>query len=177
MSIEITDEVTKDVAEILYTGYASSNVPLDSQKIYKLYKEGHITDLGAYRADIEVLELLCSLGFSINHPGTCLFKDLVLKILYTLASGDKMTREQLKEALEEPFSAFYFDLARNELDLGIKSFHEIVSDACDNRDGNNADPELLALFEGVYEQSDFATLAMSVCDFVRVGAQKTALGL
>lgn len=178
MSIEITKEVTEDVVNILYNGYVNLLRQMPSmQEIYSMYKSGQLQSCGKYEREFKVLELLDSMGFPMNHPGTYFFKDLIIKIFYTLAFADHNGRINLIRELDNPFSNFYFDLARNDLDLGIKSFHEFVLDAFNNMDVGNADPDLLSYFESPLEENNLAHLAMCMSDYVKVGYQKTALGL
>lgn len=177
MSIRVTDEVIKDVVSILYDGYTSNKYFSDAE-LYKSYKNGELPEnLGGYELDIRVLSLLESLGFSMHQAGTYLFKELIIKIILILSHGGKDTRRQLEESLNEPYSAFYFDLAQNDLDLGIKSFFGFINEALSAIDYNAADPDILAFFESTLAEGNIGALALRASDYVKVGVQKAALGL
>ena len=76
--------------------------------------------------DFDVLSLLDSLGISINCMGTYLYKMLIVKIIELFELG--FSEEEIHEQVNDPYSQLYFDIARNDLDLGLKTFHSSIED-------------------------------------------------
>lgn len=90
--------------------------------------------------EMETLYLLEELGYPIDEMGTYFYKDMILKIVGYLENSSNKYEELLDE-LGNHYSNFYFDLARNELDVGIKTFHEVLESQILNIDHSNANPE------------------------------------
>ena len=113
---------------------------LEIEKIkYAKYKDGLFDNLDADTLlSMQVLELLEQSGYSLDMVGTYLFRDMIVRVSKRLNGEDthrKMleNRELIKE-LSNPYSQFYADLARNDLDMGINLFHEYLEDAQANVD-------------------------------------------
>lgn len=117
---------------------------------YKAHKNPH--SMNQTEKHMQVLELLERLGFPMAEVGTYYYKDLIIKII-TLLDDDLASEDQIADLLEQPYSQLYFDVARNELDVGIKSFNEYVLFAFDGIDIDKADSELL---ERVVKKMDSA---------------------
>lgn len=114
------------------------------KKQYEDYKERRLTDISDKELTrIQILELLECLGFPMDEVGTFYYKDLICRIIELLNEG--LSREDISVSLETPFSQIYFDVARNELDIGIKYFKEIIDSAFCKIDIDTADAELLAI--------------------------------
>lgn len=138
------NESRQDITRLFVSGYIEFSSSVMSEKaLYDKYKkkEAIISD-PRMKIEMEVLELLEGLGFPMDEIGTYFYKDLIARIVAILV-GDLADRPQIEAALEDPYSQLYFDVARNELDIGIKSFKEFVSLAFAKIDITNADPELL----------------------------------
>lgn len=73
-----------------------------------------------------ILDLLEKLGFSINEVGTFLYKKLILSLCDVI---EYMSTNEIKELLKNPYSQLYFDVARNDLDMGCLSFHSYIEHA------------------------------------------------
>lgn len=101
---------------------------------------------------MQILEMLEQLGFSMAEVGTYYFKELIIRIVELLNQG-LLSEDQISDFLEQPFSQLYFDVARNDLDIGIKSFNEYVNFAFGEIDINNANQELL---DKIIEKMDTA---------------------
>ena len=133
------------------------------KKKYVSYKmrteENHISEEQAL--EMETLSILEQLGYPMNNIGTYLYKNMIVKVVNHLESIiDKNNFEdeckKLIYQIENPFSQFYIDVARNDLDIGVKSFHQHVTKAVENVNYSVADPNLLINFNNyVFEKNDY----------------------
>ncbi len=139
---------------VFANGFANFSPYIISERnLYANYKSGKgPIVMSETQRHMKVLDLLERLGFPMAEVGTYYYKDLIMKIV-TLLEEDLASEEQIVELLEQPYSQLYFDLARNELDVGIKSFNEYVTLAFEGIDIEKADSELL---QRVVEKMDSA---------------------
>ena len=82
--------------------------------------------------DIEVLTYLENSGYSMDLMGTYYFKDMVITIMEKIVSFSSLDGEEYNNLMNEinnPYSQFYLDLARNRYDLGINTFNEYIRKA------------------------------------------------
>ena len=115
---------------------------------YKIGKNYSITEKRVF--EFEVLKLLEKLGFSDDEIGTYLYKDVIIKSIGFLEKNnkDKEKYDKLLEELNHQYSQIYFDIARNELEMGITTFHAHINKAFSNVDYKNADLTLIyAIFD------------------------------
>ena len=69
----------------------------------------------------------------MNDLGGYLYKDVICHIIDFLKKGFKPSEMiELKSQLEDAYSQFYFDIARNEKDMGLKTFHLCIQMAIEN---------------------------------------------
>ena len=101
---------------------------------YDIYKSGNSNNSINY--DIEemrVLSMLENLGFDMNEDGTYLYKNMVLKIknylCEILTKGDNVDLKDYLLGIKEKYSQFYVDVARNDMDMGVRTYHEYVEKA------------------------------------------------
>lgn len=84
-------------------------------------------------ADMSILLVLEELGYPMEEIGTYLYKDVVVKatkkIGEFIANQDGQALYDLADALNDGFSPFYHDLARNDRDMALKSFHVAIEEA------------------------------------------------
>ena len=118
----------------------------EQYKQYLNYKENKLNDISEdKKKEMETLNLLEELGYSIEKVGTYFYKDMILKIVEYLENLEEVNGfkkyNKLLEELANHYSNFYFDLARNDLDVGIKTFHEILKNQISSIDHNNANEE------------------------------------
>ena len=69
--------------------------------------------------------------------------------------------------MNNPFSQFYIDVARNDLDVGIKTFHSHIEDAFTKVNLSKADPSLL--FELCHNSSNninYGEYAFIICQYL-----------
>lgn len=105
-------------------------VSYDEKIDYIKYKNGCLNVKSSEaKLKFEILNLLEEMGFSINKLGTYFYKDVIINIikkLEILQSEENDTKNyevDLNKELVNPYSQFYFDLARNDYDIGTKTFH------------------------------------------------------
>ena len=120
--------------------YCASYSIKEQYKQYIDYKNNR-----TYDEHMEVIYLLEELGYPIEKIGIYFYKEMIIKIVQYLENienkaGFKKYHKLLDE-LDNHYSSFYFDVARNELDVGIKTFHEVLKNQILNINHSNANPE------------------------------------
>lgn len=103
----------------------------------------------------QILNLLEQMGLSKENVGTKYYADILDNIIYFIAkakSDDEV--EELKEQLQNPYSEFYFDIARNDNDTGLKTFHSLISDALP--DCATAEEQNISINKDNYKEVAFA---------------------
>jgi len=110
---------------------------------YKIGKNYHVSEERIF--EFEILKLLEKLGLSDEEIGTYLYKDVIMKSIKFLKKNkeDKEKYNKLYSELKQQYSQFYFDIARNELEMGITTFHEHIKTAFSNINYKNADLTLV----------------------------------
>ena len=117
------------------------------KKNYKQYKLGNISKLtNDELIDMKVLDLLYSLGYPNNELGTYLYKEVICELYrYINDNFDELTMveyEYIIKDLNNAYSQFYFNQARNILEMGVTSFHLYIQDTINKIDENKIDKEL-----------------------------------
>lgn len=113
------------------------------KKKYLEYKNGNIkTDSLDEILNLITLKLLEENGFHIDDIGTYLYRDIIINIIKRLNS-EHPNIEELKEELSNTYSQFYFDISRNERDMGVKTFHFYIKKAILNIKDENKTSNLL----------------------------------
>ena len=104
--------------------------------------------------DFVVLYLLEKLGYPMNMIGTYLYKNMIISVSEYISDispeRDITNYNSLILQLRNHYSQFYFDIARNDLDMGIKTFHGFVSEAISKIDYSKANP---VLFKRIFGNS------------------------
>lgn len=158
--LEVIDQmgVKEKLSTILDNVDVTSYFVLQDRRDYQKYKEDKkIRFTPKRKRDMQILELLERLGFPMEKAGTYLYKELIAYVCNYLQDVD--TRDDIKncvfliQELKDGHSNTYFDIARNDLDLGISSYHQIVGIAQDNVDYTKADPILLQEIYGRFSRS------------------------
>lgn len=136
---------------------------------YKSGKIAEITELEQLK--METLDLLEELGYPMDEFGTYLYKDVIVSIREMI--GQVETREDVKEAAsvlveaKSPFSQLYFNLARNERDIGVKEYHRILSKSLSKVDYEKASPEILYKVYGKFPfEMDYGENAFALANFL-----------
>lgn len=92
--------------------------------IYLKYKDLPFEDVPEeYQLLIRILKLLEDMGFPMNEVGTYLYKMMIESIIIRLLDNIELN---LLANLNNMYSQFYVDIARNDLDIGIKTFHKLI---------------------------------------------------
>jgi len=113
---------------------------------------------GAQVQDEQVLYLLEKLGYPMELIGTILYKELILHLINELESdndyGSDIEEKKifLCEDVKKYFSHTYHDVARNDNDIGIRSFHSYIEEMLGRIDYLNADEELVKKIYGAYDR-------------------------
>ena len=85
--------------------------------------------------DDEIIDLLKNLGFSLEMEGTYLLADVVMAAYIFLHNALENNADYelhcayLQRIMKNPYSQFYFDLARNEHAMGTTSLHNRINNA------------------------------------------------
>lgn len=82
---------------------------------------------------LEVLCYLDDLGFSTKHPGTYIYKDLILKMIYII-SDDGVSNEDVLATVQNPYSVIYEDVAKYIYGIEILDLHKYVYQSCPDDD-------------------------------------------
>lgn len=102
---------------------------------YFIYKYGSTSNMSEQeQKEMDVLEVLEQLGFPMDKTGTYFYKEIIMKTMEELEMVETKEEERdLKTAMGNSYSQFYFDIARNNIDIGLKSFHGCIQLAYEGR--------------------------------------------
>ncbi len=82
---------------------------------------------------VKALELLEQLGYPMDKLGTYLYVTVIAELVKSLDATDKdhliSSGCALLKEVNDPFSLLYRQLARGNLDMGVKTFHEDINTA------------------------------------------------
>ena len=99
---------------------------LPSIDLEYLYEIDNLTE--REKLAVETLNVLEELGYSLEETGTYFYKDVIVKIIEQLqVSSSEESYQELITDLNNDFSQFYFDIARNGYDVGLKTFHGCIN--------------------------------------------------
>ena len=147
-----------------------ANAAHKDKKAYEAYKRNQEVIEGASIEELEILSILDELGYPLGEIGTYLYKALIVNVLNYLRGvpirREVLSEEELKEQLSNPFSQLFFDIARNDMDLGIKTFHAAISRASANVDSENVNRKLSEeIFSGNFEPMDYSLNALDIAKY------------
>lgn len=162
--------------ELLYmllSGIDSANFEARyDQGLFKKYLEGDIEGLDEKTImEMRALKVLFSLGYPEDHMGTYLYKALIARMCLDLQRIDeenlvKKSKDILLE-YSDAFSNPYHVVARDERDIGIKSFHRYVNDAISNIDYSKADPILaFDIYDGLPNELSISENAYVIATYM-----------
>lgn len=103
---------------------------------YKEYKNGILTEPISENEEkqIVILKTLEELGYSMEETGTYFYKEVIMSLKEEM---QKIHTEEdyisLMSEIGDSYSQFYFDIARNGMDIGVKTFHGCISMSYQNR--------------------------------------------
>ena len=156
----------------------------DTFEYYKKYKSNLLDRCADSKLqEMEVLEFLDNLGFPLNEPGTILYRNMIIKAMHHLNGtddfGNSLSREQLLKQMKNPYSQFYVEVARSDLDIGIKTFHAYVQHSIRNINYSDADTALLFNFYSNFSKDmDCGEAALIIAEYIntlKANNDKTAI--
>ena len=147
-----------------------ANVAHQDKKAYEAYKRTQEVVEGASIEELEILNILDELGYPLGEIGTYLYKALIVNILNYLwgvpIRREVLSEEELKEQLNNPFSQLFFDIARNDMDLGIKTFHAAINRASANVDIESVNRKMSEeIFSGDFDPVDYSFNALDIAKY------------
>lgn len=162
------NKMNDDKKDIQYLNFMINSIHAD-KRAYMAYKRCEKCDSMISEEELELIEILDELGFPLDQVGTYLYKELILAILRNLKGipirFKVLNEEELIEELNNPFSQFYFDIARNDLDIGIKTFHAAITLAIEKvrlDDYNSRRKELLG---DNFDLNNYSLNALSIAKY------------
>lgn len=157
-----------DNKNIQYLNFMVNNI-YGEKKAYKAYKRGEKHDDAISLEELEVIAILEEMGFSLDYIGTYFYKELIMAILNQLKGVpvrfEVLSEEELTEQLNNPFSQFYFDIARNDLDIGIKTFHAAISKAIEEIDNDKNSSLYKEIFGDNGEFTEYGLNALDIAKY------------
>lgn len=151
----------------IYSGFLNS-CAYEDKRDYEKFKSGSLDELSEDRLEqMEVLAMLEKLSFPMDSMGTYLYKDMIVKVMRYLDGqddlGHALDEAELLQELKNPYSQFYFDLARNEMDIGLKTFHSHIEYALESVDYGNVDTTLLQdIYSNFSLEADYGEHALII---------------
>lgn len=112
---------------------------------YKNYKDGKIKleDLTEEeQLEMKTLNVLENLGYPMDETGTYFYKDIIIRSMNQLQQIEtEQDFIELMVTMANNYSQFYFDIARNEYDVGLTTFHSCIymSNQYKQMNSNNKD--------------------------------------
>ncbi len=150
------------------------------QELYKrqTYQKGTSKDMSDDEiTKMEVLDLLEDLGYPMDEYGTYLYSEVISSLRSEL--GVITTRCEVSESekilaqAKYPFSQLYFNIARNERDMGVKDFHSIIKRALSKIDYEKASPETLYKVYGNFPfEMDYGENAFTLANYLNQHLEK-----
>ena len=132
--------------------------------------------------EMQILEILEKLGFPLDSNGTHLYKNMILKAIHHLHGFDDfnnpISKNELLAQMKNPFSQFYTDVARNDLDIGLKTFHANVELAIEDIRYSRADTVLLFdIYSNFSKNTDYGEAALIIGEYITNKATKENKGV
>lgn len=136
---------------------------LYDEEVYTTYqdlKTGKTTDeiSPELALELDMLYLIEKLGYDVNTTGTYLLKDMAVeavKKMLKAKNNDDIC--EIRRQMKQAFSQFYVDLARNDRDMGIKTFYTFVNIAHENKSNAKKDiARKMGIISGSEEPEDQA---------------------
>lgn len=158
--------------ETLYYNHALAHIRNNDMMDYAIYQTGSTENLTDEKLqEMQVLDSLFKLGFPKDEIGTFLYKSMIMKAIHHLDGvddiGQEISEEELLSQMQHPFSQFYLDAARNDLDIGIKTFHAYICQALSNVDYACVEPKVLSDIYGNFsEETDYGKHAFVIAKHI-----------
>ena len=135
---------------------------------YLRYKNGLLLNMSKEEEEqMNVLKVLDKLGFPMNQTGTYFYKEIIMKTIEELQTIEtEEDKENLRSTMENSYSQFYFDIARNNIDIGLKSFHSCISIAYEDRKRTTDSIRLKQKIGMNKTDSDYRTEAILIAKYI-----------
>ena len=119
--------------------------------------------------DVIIIQCLEKLGFPLDEMGTYLYKDVISSVVDSLIKyDDDAQKQQLAEQLNHTYSQFYFDVAKNDNDMGVNTFHAYIQKALSKINPEKKDLELVnRLFLSEENPVGYGEEAFVIGNFIR----------
>lgn len=153
-------------------GYFLGLITNDKEE-YEKYQAGCLDDFDEKKLlEMEVIGVLDKLNFPLCEVGTYLFKDMIVKAIHELDGydyfGNLLTEDALLMQMRQPFSQFYVDIARNELDMGIKTFHTYIERMLEDVNYKNMDISILCeIYGNSFKDTDYGEHAFLIAKYMK----------
>jgi hypothetical protein len=134
------------------------------RKTYLAYKVGAIKSKlsDETQQEMDILTLQEELGFPMEELGTYLYKDVILETMKDLSHNDNKEQD-VPNYLKDAFSNFYLNIAREDHDMGLKTFHKYIEAAIEKIDFDKANPKVYNLiFNNLNPNADYGELAFVI---------------
>ena len=136
------------------------------RKCYKDYKKGEYDNIPNEKLpDMIVLSGLEALGYPMDELGTYLYKTVVLGACSEMKDidlKDMVAMNNLILELNVRTSEFYHNLARNELEMGVKTFHSYIIKAVESINADKINAELESKIFGDTKPASYGTQAFKI---------------
>ena len=156
--------------------FASKLANMDKD-YYEAYKDDRDSVPDAKLVDMQILNCLESLGYPMDELGTYLYKNVVLstysEVVDNDVRNDKSLADSLLLKLNYRLSNFYHELARNDLDMGVKTFHQYILIAMSKIDSDNIDKSLEKKIYGDTKPASYGTMAFKIALYLDNENEKT----
>lgn len=138
---------------------------------YEAYKKGELKNVTEdCESEMKILNLLEIIGYQLDNIGTYLYKNMIFRIIYYLRGnkvrGEELSVPTLKEQLENPFSQFYVDIARNDLDIGIKTFHATIIMASKEAIKQEQETEVVQILGEEFDLTKYIANAFTIANYL-----------
>ncbi len=137
----------------------------DDKVQYSLYKTGEVIDETKIE-EMQILKILEELGYPMEELGTYLYKCVIKRAYDEIRENDLRHNsegiENLMLSLNYKLSNLYHDVARNDLDMGVKSFHQYIDAALLDVDDEKANASLKKDIYGDKMPNGYGTGALMI---------------
>ncbi|MBR5369777.1 MAG: hypothetical protein IK137_00565 [Bacilli bacterium] len=172
-----------------YSAYKNEMMPYwitqikKNRDLYNEYKSQDITGLtDEEKKQIKFLSIVDGLGYSMDDPGTHLYKDIIVAAYDEMLGYSKEDAEEraatLLTELQNKYSSFYIAIAHDEYEMGNTVFFNYINAAVENKKPANNEIISDAIFgenyieESVYVQAFRIALYMARKDKKKLNQQE-----
>ena len=149
MSTKLENINEKDLKNVLNGSSYAAFCAKNDREIYHEYKSGETEKLTVEEIkEMQALSVLEDLGYPLDELGTYLYKEVIAHARDEMDGYNRRKEEDKEKAqallidLEDAYSNFYHMIAREDLEMGIKSFHICIWRAVQEIDDSKIDREL-----------------------------------